>query len=65
MIINFLKTIIGGLTESKAHDDEISAVVVDHGVLVSASHDHTLKVWDLETEKLLHNLNGHSDQVGK
>ncbi|CAD5125830.1 DgyrCDS14032 [Dimorphilus gyrociliatus] len=52
-----------GLTESRAHDDEVSAVVVDHGVIVSASHDHTLKVWDLETEKLLHTLNGHTDQV--
>ncbi|WP_437747128.1 AAA family ATPase [Sorangium sp. So ce1504] len=39
------------------------AISPDGQRIVSASHDKTLKVWDLATGKLLSSLEGHSDGV--
>jgi WD40 repeat protein len=32
-------------------------------MFVSASKDSTLKVWNIKTRKLMHDLPGHSDEV--
>ncbi|MBN2003977.1 MAG: CHAT domain-containing protein, partial [Anaerolineae bacterium] len=47
------------------HTDDIIAVAVtpDGQRVVSASGDHTLKVWDLESGAELHTLTGHTDDV--
>lgn len=49
-----------------AHSREVKAVAVsdDNRYLVSASADGTLKVWDMTTERQIHTLAGHSDEVG-
>lgn len=54
-----------GISASKAHGREVKAVSVSKNgrFLVSASSDGFLKVWDLETEKLMHTLRGHTDEV--
>ena len=39
------------------------AVTPDGKQVVSASKDKTLKVWDLETGRVLRTLEGHSDYV--
>ena len=41
----------------------VSSVDIADGKIVSGSWDKTIKVWDLETEKLLNTLKGHSDLV--
>ena len=48
-----------------AHNKEVKSVVVskDGRYLVSTSADTTLKVWDLETERLMYTLTGHTDEV--
>src|SRR5262249_23692381 len=38
-------------------------VTADGKRAVSASWDHTLKVWDLETRRTLRTLEGHSNEV--
>jgi ribosome assembly protein 4 len=32
-------------------------------MLLSGSKDSTLKVWDMKTKKLMHDLPGHADEV--
>jgi WD40 repeat protein len=39
------------------------AITPDGRLAVSASHDHTLKVWDLATGQEVHTLQGHTDEV--
>ncbi len=39
------------------------AITVDGRIAVSASHDHTLKVWDLEAGREIAALSGHEDAV--
>ena len=39
------------------------AVTADGQRAVSASYDHTLKVWDLASGAELHTLSGHTDGV--
>ena len=53
-----LRTLVG-------HSDPVNGVAVspDGRRAVSASSDHTLKVWDLETGEELRTLVGHTDQV--
>lgn len=48
-----------------AHSREVKAVArsEDNRYLVSASADNTLKLWDLETERQLCTMSGHSDEV--
>lgn len=48
-----------------AHRGEVKDVVVskDGQFLVSASADRTVKLWNLELEKLVHTCVGHSDEV--
>jgi len=49
----------------EGHSDPVNGVAVtpDGKRAVSASWDHTLKVWDLETGRALCTLEGHSDNV--
>jgi len=55
----------GGLTVAAAHLGEVKALDVssDGQYLVSASADTTLKVWSMETDRLLYTLRGHTDEV--
>lgn len=48
-----------------AHEREVKAIAVskDVAVLVSASADSTLKVWNLENDNLQWTLAGHRDEV--
>ena len=48
-----------------AHQAEIKDIAVskDGMQLVSASADHTLKIWDMEAEKQSNTLVGHTDEV--
>lgn len=50
-----------------AHQREVTDVCAtrDGQFLVSSSADATLKVWSLESEKLLRTLSGHKDEVRK
>ena len=40
------------------------ALSADGRLAVSASHDQTLKVWEVATGRELRTLQGHSDWVG-
>jgi hypothetical protein len=53
-----LRTLVG-------HSDAVFGVAVtaDGKRAVSASHDKTLKVWDLDAGRVLHTLEGHSSRV--
>ena len=56
----------GGMAAAtSAHKGEVTALAMskDGQFLVSASADGTLKVWSVETEKLLYALRGHTDEV--
>jgi WD40 repeat protein len=48
------------------HDNIVSAVpITDDGKRISSgSFDKTAKLWDAETEKLLHTFEGHTGTVG-
>lgn len=48
-----------------AHSGEIKAVTLsqDNNFLVSASADHSMKLWDMSTEKPTRTLRGHTDEV--
>ena len=54
-----------GVTSTTAHQREVKALDVsrDGVFLTSASADTTVKMWHLETEKLLHTFKGHKDEV--
>ena len=54
-----------GAALTTAHEKEIKSVAVskDGRFLVSGSCDHTIRVWNLEVERLMHTLKGHSDEV--
>lgn len=41
------------------------AAAIEGKFIVSASADHTLKVWDAGTGKERWTLQGHSDEVGR
>eukprot|EP00760_Papus_ankaliazontas_P011929 PhM_4_TR1511/c0_g1_i1/m.102987 len=44
---------------AEGDDATASPPVIEDGLLVSASQDGTLKVWDISTAKCLHTLSGH------
>jgi len=50
-----------------AHSKEVKCVSLseDGHYLVSGSADGTLKVWDMHTERPIHTLQGHTDEVCK
>jgi ribosome assembly protein 4 len=39
------------------------AFAADSRLLLSASKDSTVKVWEMKSKKLLHDLPGHADEV--
>jgi F-box/WD-40 domain protein 7 len=47
----------------KEHISQISQLVVHNNLLFSASWDRTVKVWDLDTFRLLRPLQGHTHRV--
>ncbi len=49
----------------EGHLEKISQIAYspDGYYLVSASDDNTLKVWDVKTGRLLHDLTGHTDDI--
>ena len=48
-----------------SHTDSVTSVSFspDGKTLASASHDNTIKIWNLESKKLLQTLTGHKDWV--
>ena len=55
-----------GISKSVAHGGEVKAVSVsrDGKLLVSGAADGAVKVWNLDSERLLTTLKGHNDEVG-
>ena len=53
------------MSGTRAHAGEVKAVAVskDNKYMVSGSADGTVKVWDVETERQINTLNGHTDEV--
>ncbi|XP_067658927.1 WD repeat-containing protein 5-like [Haliotis asinina] len=51
------------ISEYPDHSDIVNDLVVDGRILVTASRDTTLKVWDLEEGRQLRNLGGHTGSV--
>lgn len=47
----------------KGHTDGIMCLQFDHSVLITGSYDTTVRVWDIETGKLLRILTGHARGV--
>jgi WD40 repeat protein len=49
----------------EGHTDSVNALALspDGRQIVSGSSDKTLKVWDLESGRLIHSLEGHTDSV--
>lgn len=47
------------------HEDSVNAIAIspDSQLLVSASHDTTIRVWSLQTKNLVQTLSGHGDRV--
>ena len=57
----------GELRTFLGHTDRVHRCVItsDGKHLVSASHDRSLRVWDLSTGECLHTLEGHEDYVSE
>ncbi|MEG4259614.1 hypothetical protein QUA19_05660, partial [Microcoleus sp. POL1_C1] len=55
----------GALRTLVGHTDSVNAVAIapDGKTAISASRDHTLKIWDTETGRELKTLTGHSNAV--
>ncbi len=48
----------------EGHDDTISCLeVILGGKIVTASHDHTIKIWDADNKKHICTLLGHNSQI--
>lgn len=47
----------------KGHNDIISAVAADGNLILSASRDTTVKVWNAETEDVAFSLRGHKGSI--
>lgn len=58
-------TMLGHGGMPAAHDREVKEVALsdDGKFLASASVDRTVKVWNMDSESLLHTLHGHNDEV--
>ncbi|OWF41107.1 uncharacterized protein LOC110462920 [Mizuhopecten yessoensis] len=52
-----------GVVEMEGHSDLITDVCADGKLLVSASRDTTLKLWDLDTLTEVHSYGGHTGTV--
>merc|ERR1719476_945963 len=65
LIIGVIKHTMGG--DQDAHRDWVTCVRfspnVDDPVIVSSGRDFTVKVWDMNTFELKHNLIGHKSYV--
>ncbi len=50
--------------EFKTHEGSVRALIMlSNNVLASGSQDKTIRIWDLNTFKLVKTLNGHVDTV--
>ena len=58
-------TMLGHGGMPAAHDQEVKEVALsdDGKYLASASVDRTVKVWNMDSESLMHTLHSHNDEV--
>lgn len=63
--INILNGNRGTLSILKGHSDEVDALAFssDGKILLSASRDETIRLWDTTTYTIMHVLEGHSESV--
>lgn len=59
---------IGNILKNKnfiyrGHEQQINSVAFKNGLLITASEDKNLRVWDLETKKSLYTLRGHETSI--
>ena len=47
----------------EGHEDSVTSVAFNKELVVSASRDTLIKIWDVQTKKLLRTLEGHEDYV--
>jgi F-box and WD-40 domain protein CDC4 len=52
----FVHTLVG-------HRDSVRAVASHGNIVVSGSYDQTVRIWDIETGRLVHLLEGHTQKV--
>jgi WD40 repeat protein len=49
---------------SSQHSDKVNCLAISsNGQLISGSKDKTIKIWALDTKRLLHTIDAHSDEV--
>ncbi len=46
--------------ETDRHNSTISATAIHKGMLITGSHDHIIKIWNIRTGKMIKALMGHS-----
>lgn len=51
------------LKEFKGHTDGILCMQFNHDILISGSYDSTIKVWNIQTGKVIRTLRGHTRGV--
>jgi WD40 repeat protein len=47
----------------KGHQGDVLSVIISDGKIISGSQDKTIKVWDLNSGKLIYTLSGHNSGI--
>jgi WD40 repeat protein len=47
----------------KGHQDSINILILDNKFLFSASDDKTIKIWETDTQTMVHSLELHKERV--
>ena len=61
----FARAELPSFERQKGHSGAVAALDIspDGGLVLSGSHDNTLRLWNFETGKVLRTFNGHLDRV--